>query len=269
VRPGVASRVNFPVFIHLGPWRLHPHLVFDILAYTCGFQVYLWLRRRQGDSLANLTRWSIVAAAFVGAAVGSRMLVWLEVPALIPQHWRDPQFLLGGKTIVGGLVGGLIAVEATKQWIGVKTATGDLFAIPLAVGTAIGRVGCFLTGLSDGTYGNPTTLWTGIDFGDGVARHPTQLYESAFLLLLVPALVAVRRLSPVVGDQFRVFMVSYFAFRLIVDLIKGEPTLALGLSAIQWACIVMLTYYFPAVRRWTRTWHVVTADAPRARLHGR
>jgi phosphatidylglycerol:prolipoprotein diacylglycerol transferase len=56
------------------------------------------------------------------------------------------------------LIGGLVAVESTKWWLGVTTRTGDLFAIPLAAGTAIGRVGCFLTGLEDRTHGTPTTL---------------------------------------------------------------------------------------------------------------
>ncbi len=51
---------------------------------------------------------------------------------------------------MGGLAGGLIAVELVKKRFGVTAGTGDLFAIPLAVGIAIGRIGCFLTGLPDG-----------------------------------------------------------------------------------------------------------------------
>ena len=256
--------MSFPVFIHLGPWRLHPHLMFEVLAYAVGFQVYLYLRRRYGDPLSTGTRWRIVAAAIVGAAVGSRVLHWLESPVLIPGHWSDPQFLFGGKTIVGGLIGGLIAVEGTKRWIGVTTATGDLFAIPLAIGTAIGRVGCFLTGLSDDTYGRPTALWTGVDFGDGIPRHPTQLYEIAFLALLTIALMKARHDLPRAGDQFRLFMIGYLAFRLVVDLLKPEPALALGLSSIQWACVAMIAYYFPDARRWARNWRGETAGSPRA-----
>ena len=86
---------------------------------------------------------------------------------------------MGGKTIVGALIFGLISVELMKRYIGVRQSTGDLYAIPLALGIAIGRIGCFLTGLSDNTYGTPTTLPWAVNFGDGIPRHPTQLYEIA------------------------------------------------------------------------------------------
>jgi prolipoprotein diacylglyceryltransferase len=95
---------------------------------------------------------------------------------------------MGGKTIVGALVFGLISVELIKRYIGLRESTGDLYAIPLALGIAIGRIGCFLTGLSDDTYGTPTSLPWAVDFGDGVPRHPTQLYEIIFLLALIPFL---------------------------------------------------------------------------------
>ena len=57
--------------------------------------------------------------------------------------------------------------------------TGARFALPLAVGVAVGRIGCFFSGLDDFTHGTPTTLPWGHDFGDGIMRHPVQLYESA------------------------------------------------------------------------------------------
>jgi phosphatidylglycerol:prolipoprotein diacylglycerol transferase len=95
---------------------------------------------------------------------------------------------MGGKTVVGALIFGLIAVELMKRYIGVRQSTGDLYATPLALGIAIGRIGCFLTGLSDNTYGTPATLPWAINFGDGIPRHPTQLYELAFLLALIPIL---------------------------------------------------------------------------------
>ena len=93
----------------------------------------------------------------------------------------QPRLLLGGKTIVGGLVGGLIAVESVKRLRGIRVATGDLLALPLVLGIAIGRIGCFLSGLEDQSYGIATGLPWGVDFGDGIARHPTQLYEIVVL----------------------------------------------------------------------------------------
>ena len=90
---------------------------------------------------------------------------------------------------VGGLIGGLIAVEWTKRWLRVTIPTGDLLVVPLVAGIAIGRIGCFLTGLADRTYGLATGLPWGVDFGDGVLRHPTQIYEIVFLtgLAAVPS----------------------------------------------------------------------------------
>jgi phosphatidylglycerol---prolipoprotein diacylglyceryl transferase len=115
----------------------------------------------------------------------------MEGPHLTLQNLHNPAYLIGGKTIVGALAFGLIAVELMKRSIGLRTSTGDLYAIPLALGIAIGRVGCFFTGLADNTYGTPTNLPWAIDFGDGIPRHPTQLYEIAFLLLLIPVLYRV------------------------------------------------------------------------------
>jgi prolipoprotein diacylglyceryltransferase len=110
---------------------------------------------------------------------------------------HNPAYLIGGKTIVGALAGGLISVELIKRYIGLHQSTGDLYAIPLALGIAIGRIGCFLTGLSDNTYGTPTTLPWAINFGDNTPRHPTQLYEIAFLLALIPILsVVLSKVSP-------------------------------------------------------------------------
>ena len=256
--------MEFPLYLGIGPLKIHPHILFESLAYVLGFAAYRHLRQRHGDSVSDHNRWSVIVAAAVGAAVGAKLLYWLEDPWLTLEQWRNPLYLIGGKTIVGGLVGGLIGVEITKRWIGVTTRTGDLFAIPLALGIAIGRVGCFLTGLADGTYGNPTSLWMGIDFGDGIPRHPTQLYEILFLVLLAATLTRIARHPPHTGDVFRLFMVGYLGFRLVVESIKPTPTLGLGLSTIQWACVAALVYYLPDVRRWVRERRAVapmSADA--------
>ena len=72
--------MTFPVYLHAGPWTFHPHTVFELLAYFVGFRLYLWQRRRRGDVVGGHERWSIVAAAVVGAALGSKILYWLEDP---------------------------------------------------------------------------------------------------------------------------------------------------------------------------------------------
>jgi len=232
----VLSSVRPEFFVSLGP--LHPHVLFEVLAYAIGFQLYRRARRRRGDVVDSETRWSVIVAAAVGAAVGSKLLAWAEHPA--------DGFLISGKTIVGGLLGGWWAVEWAKRRAGVSERTGDLFAVPLCAGIAIGRVGCFLTGLSDKTYGRATELPWAIDLGDGVGRHPTQLYEILFLALLGLWLVRSRaRLadgSLPTGALFDRFVVAYFAFRLAVDFLKpGEPHL--GLTAIQWGAVAGLLYH--------------------------
>jgi len=190
----------------------------------------------------------LVAAAAAGAAVGSKLLYWLGDPWMTLQRWDDPVYLMAGKTIVGGLLGGLVAVEGMKQRLGITRPTGDLFAIPLAVGMAIGRIGCFLSGLGDHTHGLPTGLPWGVDFGDGLRRHPTQLYEIGFLVLLVLWLRTRERQGHQEGDLFKAFMVGYMAFRLLIEFLKpGVPLM--GLTAIQWTCLALLVYYRKDVAR--------------------
>jgi len=244
--------VSFPVYIHLGPFRLHPHLVLETLAYAVAFQVYLGLRHRRGDAIDGHSRWWVIAAAALGALAGSKLLFWLEDPRLTWEHLHDAAYLISGKTIVGALIGGLLAVEWTKKLLGVTRRTGDLFALPLCVGIAIGRVGCFLTGVEDHTAGIETSLPWGVNFGDGISRHPTQLYEIAFVVLLGLLISSISRRPHAEGDLFKIFMVGYFAFRLAVDFLKPDVRVFLGLSSIQWACVAMLIFYFKDVLRWAR-----------------
>jgi prolipoprotein diacylglyceryltransferase len=243
--------MHFPVYLWLGPLALHPHWVFETLAYLLGARLYAILKQRSGDPIDPVERWWVVAAAFVGAAIGSKLLVLVDHPSLFAQGLD----LVDGKTVVGALVGALLAVEWTKQRIGVTEATGDVFAIPLAVGIAVGRIGCFLTGLDDNTYGLPTSLPWAVDFGDGVPRHPTQLYEIAFLLLvLLPALVWLQRRGRPQGDLFKWFMVAYLGFRLALEFLKPADPIA-GLTAIQWACVAGLAWYAVKLPKWRRLSH--------------
>jgi phosphatidylglycerol:prolipoprotein diacylglycerol transferase len=238
--------------VPLGPWRVHPHLLFDLLAYSVGFRLFLRQRRRLGDTIDTHARWTVVAAAVFGAALGSKFFFWLESPAETLAHWNDVRFLLGGKTIVGALIGGLVAVELEKRWSGLTRRTGDLFAMPLAAGIAIGRIGCFLSGLPDRTYGTPSGVPWAVDFGDGIARHPTQLYEAIVMAAAAVVFGRLTRRPHREGDVFKLFMTTYFALRLAVDFLKPEPTIVFRLSSLQLAAVAVLLYYGDDVRRWTR-----------------
>src|SRR6187549_2816203 len=198
--------MTFPAYLHLGSLVVHPHWIFESLAYTAGFYLYRRLRRQHGDVIDSRERWWVIGAAMIGGVAGSRILSAFENPVFVADYWIRPQLLLGGKTIVGGLVGGLVAVESVKRLRGIRVATGDLLAFPLVLGIAIGRIGCFLSGLEDESYGIATGLPWGVDFGDGITRHPTQLYEIIFLTVLGAILWISSRLATTVGDRFRLFM---------------------------------------------------------------
>jgi len=142
----------------------------------------------------------------------------------------------------------LIGIEMAKKLTGQTRSTGDAFVLPICVGLAIGRVGCFVAGLHDDTYGLPTTLPWGVDFGDGIPRHPTQLYEIGVVVALGTALHRARFATP--GLAFKLFLSAYLLWRLVVEFLKPVPVAyPLGLSGIQWTCAVALAAYLPVVAR--------------------
>jgi phosphatidylglycerol:prolipoprotein diacylglycerol transferase len=218
------------------------HFLFESLAYIVAFRVYVRQREKTGDFLATETRWNIVAAAVLGAAIGSKILYWCEDPFRTVHEWNNVGYLLSGKTIVGALLGGTIAVEFTKWRAGIRRRTGDLFAIPIAIGIAIGRIGCFLAGKGDDTYGTPTSLPWGVDLGDGVHRHPVQLYEVAVMLALTFVLSRISQLLFAEGDRFRVFVLAYYCWRSLIDFLKPGVRFD-GLTVLQWACAVAVLWY--------------------------
>lgn len=219
------------------------HYVVEWLALAGGFWAYRSIRAaRQGGGLLDQSGFGVVLGCLLGAALGNKLAFWLEYPQLWAQHAGDVSVWLGGQSIVGGLLGGWLGVEVGKQFSGVRSRTGDDFVRPILIGILIGRVGCFLAGLHDGTYGVATDLPWGIDFGDGIRRHPTQLYE---WLVAAAALASHRHWAPRFSDEaglaFRVLIAGYLSWRLLIDAIKPVPfEYALGLSGIQWVCLLGL-----------------------------
>ncbi len=240
------------------------HLALEAAAYLVGVRLFLRARARTPNALSGHPRGlTVVVGAVAGAALGSKLLVALQFPQWAFGSLPDLRPLLAGKTLVGGLLGGLLGVEIAKRAIGLRESTGDLFVTPLAVGIVLGRLGCLAAGLGDYTYGNPTRLPWGIDLGDGVPRHPAPLYEIAFVALLALAIHRFGDRLPRSGDRFRLFLAGYLAFRLVADFGKpphggfppalaGQPGahLYLGvLTAIQLAAVGGLVYYLPDLRR--------------------
>jgi len=230
------------------------HLFFEWLAIAVGVQLYRRQRARSGQpGMLQSGHYGVVIGCILGAAIGNKLVFWLEVPQLWAAHSLDISVWSSGQSIVGGLLGGLIGVELSKKLAGISESTGDNFVLPLVAGTAIGRIGCFLAGLHDGTFGNPTALPWGMDFGDGMALHPTQLYDIVFVLLLGGLLLKLRpRFQAKPGLLFKLYLSGYLLWRLVVDAIKPVPyDYAFGFSGIQWICMLALLCYLPfVVRQW-------------------
>ena len=238
------------------PIGSHPlwHPVFETLGYAAGYAVFRRLRARRGDAAMEPQQWSVLAAAVVGALIGSRLLELAEQWPTVLDAWQSGRMLAllfapGGKTIAGGLLGGWLGAEIVQRMSGTRRWMGDLLALPLCVGIAVGRIGCLLAGLADDTYGSPTSLPWAANFGDGIGRHPVQVYEILFLIAL-GFTVSTRAKLPE-GARFRIFLSGYLAWRFAIDFIKPQP-LMYGLNLIQWACLAgisLLVFDWLSVRR--------------------
>ncbi|WP_245208831.1 prolipoprotein diacylglyceryl transferase [Gottfriedia endophytica] len=223
--------------------HLHPHRFFESLAFFIGFRIYLRFRRK--TTISEEKTVYILIGAILGSFIGSALVASLQDISKLTHSIETYGFvgIFQGKTIVGGLFGGILGVETGKKVAGHTKSTGDDMVIPLAVAMCIGRIGCFLTGLQDDTYGNPTSFIFGIDVGDGVKRHPTSLYDIAFLLVIVTVIRIFTHQKPYEGFQFALFCTSYFLYRFGIEFLKPTIKPYLGLSSIQWTCVLGLLYY--------------------------
>lgn len=239
--------MTFPVEFTIGAWSITAHQLLESVAYVAGFQLYLHLRRTwpKGPALPFQRTMFIVIGALSGALAGAKLLAWGESYSHYWAHREDWRALFEGKTIVGALLGGWLAVEAVKRRLKITHYPGDIYVFPVILGLSIGRIGCFLQGLSDQTYGTETSLPWGVDFGDGIPRHPTQLYEVGFLLALAILFAWRRATGRQRGCMFGQFMGGYLGYRFLVEFIKPRDVIPwLGLSAIQLAALGGLLYAF-------------------------
>ena len=236
-----------------------PHVLLEALAYLVASRTYWSVARTQPRPSRASDRWLLAACAIAGAAVGSKSLHVLEhLPTLLQQGAAGAW--LGGKSVLGGLVGGTLAVEAGKRAIGWRPSTGDAWVPAIAIGLMIGRLGCQLSGLWDQTYGRPTDLPWGWDYGDGVPRHPAALYEVVLVALAWFGVSRLRAAAP--GVRFSAFLAAYCAIRLLLEFFKppfGPATAAelattlpvaryVGLTAIQWTALAGLAGYLAMLR---------------------
>ncbi|MCB0444903.1 MAG: prolipoprotein diacylglyceryl transferase [Gelidibacter sp.] len=228
-------------------YHINSHLVLEYLAFFIAFRYYLYLRKGSEDSISSINRLSIILGAVIGAFIGSRLAGFFENP-LIPISKENFIQLLNTKTIMGGLFGGLLGVEIAKKIIGETQSSGDLFTFPIIVGIFIGRIGCFLSGVNEFTYGKVTTFFMGMDLGDGLKRHPLALYELMFLILLFVFLKHIQNHKTLdKGQLFKYFMILYFSFRWMIEFLKPNTFFVIGLSSIQILCLICLLYYHKTI----------------------
>lgn len=229
--------------------KINIHLIFEYLAFFIAFRYYVSLRKKSTDHISSKNRLSIILGAIIGAFLGSRLVGFFENP-LLTFSTQNIVLLLNTKSIMGGLFGGLLGVEISKKIIKEKHSSGDLFTFPIIVGIIVGRIGCFLSGIKEFTYGYETDFFAGMDLGDGLLRHPTSLYEIVFLIFLFVFLQRIIiHTKEKNGLLFKIFMISYFGFRFFTEFLKPNIFYVLGLSSIQWLCIICWLYYIPTFKK--------------------
>lgn len=207
--------------LHAGR-TLSQHLTFDILAWlaalAAAWGVWRWRLEDMNPLIARMR-----GGYFIVLATGGIIGAWLSGSLNL--------YLSGqpglGRSILGGLVGAIFGVEMYKYRARIRGSTGLVFAVPLAVAISIGRIGCFSAGLPDFTYGIPSGLPWATDFGDGIPRHPVQLYESASMLLLLMVLLTGlhRRSHFITKHAFYVAVGVYGLQRFAWEFLKPYETL--------------------------------------------
>lgn len=162
--------------------------------------------------------------AFGGALACEAPADWLGWTASIAGEPVHPHSL-GGRTVLGGLLGGWIAVELGKRALGVRVATGDGFAAPLAVALACGRMGCALTGCCAGRPLRDGAWWTAVAVAgvDGVPRFPAQWAEAAFHAVAAVVLVALARKGALEGRRFAAYVSVYCGVRIALEAVRDNP----------------------------------------------
>lgn len=223
---------------HLGPVTVGVHNLFVALGVSAALLVFVAEARRRGA----VNEQSVVAAAgaLIGGAIGMRLTGWVRhldfsANPSLAQAWQ-----FGSRSILGGLLGAYLGVLIAKRLGGYRGKTGDLFAPAVALGMAIGRIGCHLTEAP----GRPTTLPWGIhapaDTPEcpgclaGVAMHPSFLYEIAFQLAAFAVLLWLRPRIGRPGELFVLYVASYAVFRFLVEFVRANETVWLDLTRPQW-----------------------------------
>jgi hypothetical protein len=235
--------------IHV-PTNPASHYLFDVLAWIGAALAARWQSRKWPDETLQLSKIT-EPSYFVSLAVGALIGAWM----LGSTNTMRGQILAPSHSIAGALAGGIVAVELWKRSRGLRQSTGGLFVIPICVGIVIGRFGCLFSGLPDYTYGVPTALPWAVDLGDGIGRHPVQIYESiavaAFLTVYVQARLRGARWPREHG--FQALIIVYAAQRFLWEFLKPYPAVLGPLNVFHLLMLGLIAYGFIWWRRGSRT----------------
>ena len=228
-----------PVLFYVGEFGVPAYSFFVLLGLIAGLALFFFEARRSGRRGENGAL--IAFGAIAGGIIGAKVLEWLLNYRFLAAHVSDPTVWLSGRSIVGGLLGGKAGALLIKKAFGIQAKLGNEIAPAVALGVLIGRFGCFFRGCC---YGKPTESLWGVNFGDGVMRHPTQLYEALFMLAMFVILSYRQRmpgLKP--GSLFRFLMICYFTFRFLIEFIRVEPVVFAGLTSFQLISLAVILFF--------------------------
>jgi phosphatidylglycerol---prolipoprotein diacylglyceryl transferase len=208
------------------------HTLFDLLAASASLlATYLCIRWRW-TSAARIESFGV---AYVIALVAGAVIGGYGAGTLNLYLSGMPAF---GRSIAGGLAGAIMAIELLKLRRGVTQSTGLVFVPAFTASVIVGRLGCYFSGLQDNTYGVPTSLAWGHDFGDGIFRHPVQLYESGAMLAfgLVAARLLARRQAFFLHNGFYLMVLAYAVQRFAWEFLKPYQAIAGPFNLFHFIC---------------------------------
>jgi phosphatidylglycerol:prolipoprotein diacylglycerol transferase len=220
-----------PELFHWGVIHIRTYGLMLAIAFLVGTWIGLHEARRRGlDPDALVT---VVLVALISSVLGARLLYVLEHLEEFRGSWASVLAVWqGGLTLYGGIIAGVIGGLWTARRAGMPMwETADALAPSIALGTAFGRVGCFLNGCC---YGRPTQLpwgvtyppdsFPGLEFG-ATPLHPAQIYNALFGLALFAGLWSVRKRVKTPGALFWSFVIAFALGRVVLDLFRAyEPS---------------------------------------------
>ena len=265
-----------PILGQVGPLVIATHDVFTLAAIAVGLAMYYRELRRRGWLDPRIV-W-ISLAAVLGAGLGARVITVWERPEVFAAIAVVPLSVAiehSGKSLIGALAGGYLAIVVAKRAFGYTRSTGDAYALAVPVATVVGRIGCFLSELPLGT---PTGLPWGVSVSPAAAAgfpvcpgcdgpmHPSMVYEIAFNAVAALAIVRWRHRVPLPGETLKLYLLAAGSFRFLVEFVRGNPPQALGLTGPQWVLIPLVGLLVVHFARQARSdaWRVPAPPPPAA-----